>query len=678
MVPRKILVTAALPYANGHLHIGHMLEHIQTDIWVRFQRLRGHEVLAVCADDTHGTATMIRSRQEGRPAEEILAEMNAAHQRDLRGFGVEYDHYGSTHSEANRALCHEVWAALRAADLVVEREVTQLFDPVEGTFLADRFVKGTCPRCKSPDQYGDHCDSCNSTYTPADLIDPVSALSGAKPEIRTAMHLFVRIAKLQEFLATWTQTEGRLQPEVANYLQGAFLGEELWDWDVSRPEPYFGFEIPDAPGNYWYVWFDAPIGYMAATQEWCAEHGQSFDAWWRNPDTEIRHFIGKDIIYFHCLFWPAMVKTAGFTLPDRVQIHGMLHVDGGKMSKSKGTRVAAAAYLEHLDPAYIRYYYASKLGNTLSDMDMGTDDLIAKINSDLVGKVVNLASRTSRFVAGMGLASNYPEDGGLFAAAAAAGESVAADYENCDYAKAMKTIMALADRANEYVEAAQPWALKRDPDRVQELQDVCSIALNLFRQIVVYLAPVLPTLAEQAGALLGRPIVSFDEAQTPLVGTPVGKFEHMIQRVDGDAVLRVLEASKETAPSGVPAQAATDDGAALAAEPIGPQCTFDDFSRVDLRVARVLQAEHVDGARKLLKLTLGLGGDERRQVFAGIKSAYEPEALVGRLVVCVANLAAREMKFGTSEGMVIAAGPGGQDIFLLSPDQGAVPGQRVR
>ena len=679
MSSRKILVTAALPYANGHIHIGHMVEHVQTDVWVRFQRLRGHEVLAVCADDTHGTATMIRARQEGRAEEELLAEMNAAHRSDFEGFDVLYDHYGSTNSETNRALCHEIWAAMRKADLVVEREVTQLYDPVEGTFLADRFVKGTCPKCKTPGQYGDACENCNATYTPADLIDPVSALSGAKPETRTASHLFIQIAQLQPFLETWTQEEGRLQPEVANYLKGAFLGEALWDWDISRPAPYFGFEIPDAPGHYWYVWFDAPIGYIAATKEWCEAHGGDFDAWWRSSATEIRHFIGKDIIYFHCLFWPAMVKTAGFTLPDRVQIHGMLNVDGEKMSKSKGTFIRASTFLEHLDPAWLRYYFASKLTDTLEDLDLGWDDFVAKVNSDLVGKVVNLASRTAKFAQAQGLSATYPEDGGLFAAGVEAAEEIAAAYESCNYRRAMQRIMGLADRANEYVEAAEPWALKKDPAKAGALQDVCTVALNLFRQIVVYLAPVLPRLAEEVGALLHAPITRWDDALAPLLGTPVAKFRHLMQRVDPEALQAVIEASREVAPpaSARPA-ACSDSDAALKAEPLAPECSFDDFAKADLRVARVVKAEHVDGAKKLLKLTLGLGGTETRTVFAGIKSAYEPEALQGRLVVCVANLAPRQMKFGVSEGMVIAAGPGGEDIFLLSPDDGAVPGQRVR
>ncbi len=677
MSSRRILVTAALPYANGQFHLGNMVEHVQTDIWIRFQRLIGNRVLAVCGDDTHGTATMIRARQEGRPEEEIIAEMNAAHQRDLAAFDIDYDHYSHTNTETNQELCNEIWASIRAAGLVAEREVTQLFDPVEGTFLADRFVKGTCPRCKSPDEYGDNCNNCGATYTPADLIDPVSALSGAKPETRSADHLFIQIVKLQEWLANWTTSDDNLQPEVANYLKGNFLSEDLWDWDISRPAPYFGFEIPDAPGNYWYVWFDAPIGYIAATKEWCDANGESLDDWWRSDDVEIRHFIGKDIIYFHCLFWPAMVKTAGFTLPDRVQIHGFLTVNGEKMSKSQGTHIRAATYAEHLDPQYLRYYFASKLTDTLADMDLVLDDFVAKVNSDLVGKVVNLASRTAKFAKASGLAETYPEDGGLFAHAAAEGAAIAADYEGCNYRKAMQRIMALADRANEFVEEAQPWALKKQEGKEQELQDTCTIALNLFRQIVIYLAPVLPRLAEQIRVLLSAPIAHWDEAQTPLTGTPVAKFKHLMQRVDTEELAAVIEESKEVVPESVHAVTNTDDDTALKAEPIAEECTFDDFMKVDLRVARVLKAEHVDGAKKLLKLTLGLGGDETRNVFAGVKAAYEPEALEGRLVVCVANLAPRKMKFGVSEGMVVAAGPGGSEIFVLSPDDGAVPGQRV-
>ena len=676
---RRILVTAALPYANGHIHIGHLVEYIQTDIWVRFQRLRGHRAIYICADDTHGTAIMMRARQEGRTPEEVIADMSQAHQRDFAGFSIAFDHYGSTHSAANRALCERIWASLRRENLVVERDVTQLFDAQEGTFLADRFVKGKCPRCASPDQYGDSCDKCGATYSAHELVDPVSTLSGTRPELRSAKHLFVTIETLHGFLRDFTQAEGHLQPEIANYLAGHFLAEPLRDWDVSRPAPYFGFEIPDAPGNYWYVWFDAPIGYMASTQEWCDRTGERFDDWWLSDQTEIRHFIGKDITYFHTLFWPAMLKTAGFNLPSRVHVHGFLTVNGEKMSKSKGTFVLASTYLQHLDPAYLRYFYAAKLGTGPADLDLALDELTAKVNSDLVGKVVNLASRSARFVKETGLSPAYPSDEGLFAAAVAAGDEIAEAYEAADTARAMRLIMGLADRANEYVDRVQPWTLKKDATKAAELRDACTVILNLYRQIVVYLTPVLPTLAEQTRALLGAPIQSWDDAKSPLVGTPVAEFQHMMQRVDPKKVEAVIAASLDAAADVARQKPAAfdDDGAALAAEPLAAECTIDDFGKVDLRVARVIGAEHVPEAKKLLKLTLSLGGGATRTVFAGIKAAYAPEDLVGRLVVMVANLAPRKMKFGMSEGMVVAAGPGEKDVFLLSPDTGAKPGQRL-
>jgi methionyl-tRNA synthetase len=679
MSQRRILVTSALPYANGHIHIGHLVEYIQTDIWVRFQKLRGQRIIYICADDTHGTAIMIRARQEGRSETEVIADMQAAHVRDFASFDIEFDNYGSTNSESNRQLCHEFWAALRKAGLVSERDVTQLYDPQAGTFLADRFVKGTCPKCKSPGQYGDSCDKCQSTYSPTDLIDPVSTLSGAKPEVRTAAHLFVNIEQLRGFLIEWTQTGDHLQSEVKNYLQGHFLGEPLRDWDVSRPAPYFGFEIPDSPGNYWYVWFDAPIGYIASTKDWCDRHGERLDDWWRNPECEIHHFIGKDITYFHTLFWPAMLKTAGFNLPTKVHIHGFLTVGGEKMSKTKGTFVRASTYREHLDPAYLRYYYASKLGSRLDDLDLNPEEFVAKVNSDLVGKVVNLASRTARFVQDVGLAATYPDDGGLFQRAAAAGEEIAEAYENCDFNKAMRIVMSLADPANKYVEDREPWKLKKDPHKQAELQQVCTVALNLFRQLVIYLAPVLPKLARQTSELLGESISDWQQAQQPLLGTKVNKFEHLLARVELSQLQAMIEASKEEAPAtlGAPAALPLDGPEALAAEPLQPTISIDEFAKVDLRVARVLTAEEVPQAKKLLKLTLSLGGDERRTVFAGIKGVYEPGQLVGTLVVCVANLAPRKMTFGTSEGMVVAAGPGGKDIYLLRPDEGAAPGQRV-
>lgn len=676
---RKILVTAALPYANGHIHIGHLVEYIQTDIWVRFQRLRGNRCVFVCADDTHGTAIMIRARNEGRSESEVIAEMQASHEADFERFQISFDNYGSTNSEENYKICCEIWSGLRDKRLIVERDVSQLFDPEAGTFLADRFVRGTCPKCSSKDQPGDNCDKCGSTYSPADLIDPRSTLSGATPETRTAKHLFVELEQLHEFLDDWTQNGEHLQTEVANYLRGHFLGDPLRDWDISRPAPYFGFEIPDSPGNYWYVWFDAPIGYIASTAQWCAANGEQLDDWWKSESTEIHHFIGKDITYFHTLFWPGMLKSAGFSLPEKVHIHGFLNVGGEKMSKSRGTFVRAAKYLEHLDPAYLRYYFASKLGSRLDDIDLNLEEFTTKVNADLVGKVVNLASRTAKFAGKVGLTEEYPEDGGLFTTAATAGDAIAAAYEQCDYARAMRLIMELADRANPYVENAQPWVLAKQEDGTEKLQEVCTVALNLFRQLAIYLAPVLPDLARQCGELLGEEITHWNQSQRPLVGTNVNKFKHMLTRVKIEDVEKMVEESKEdSAPEAATSGSKWNDSAEpLTAEPLAETCTIDDFVKVDLRVARIIAAEHVPDARKLLKLTLSLGGDAEKNVFAGIKAAYEPESLVGRLVVCVANLAPRQMKFGLSEGMVAACGPGGEEVFLLSPDSGAKPGQRV-
>ncbi|MFO0897099.1 MAG: methionine--tRNA ligase [Pirellulales bacterium] len=692
-MPSRILVTAALPYANGPIHLGHLVEYIQTDIWVRFQKLMGRRCLYICADDTHGTAIMIRARQEGRSEDALIAQTRSEHIADFARFDVAFDNYGSTHAAENRELCARFWQSLRKAGLIHEQAVSQLYDPVAGTFLADRFVKGTCPKCRTENQYGDSCDRCGSTYSPADLLNPTSTLSGATPEVRSADHLFVTIEKLHAFLDGWSQKGDHLQPEVANYLKGHFLGEPLRDWDVSRPAPYFGFEIPDSPGNYWYVWFDAPIGYLASTWEWCKRHGERLEDWWQSADSEVHHFIGKDIAYFHTLFWPAMLKTAGYNLPAKVHIHGFLTVDGEKMSKSKGTFVRAATYADHLDPSYLRYYYASKLGPRVDDLDLNLDEFVSKVNSDLVGKVVNLASRTARFVRETGLSAKYPDDGGLFAQAAAEGREIAAAYEAGDYNRAMRAIMALADRANPYVEANAPWNLKKDPAQAKRLQDVCTVALNLFRQLAVYLAPVLPRLAEQTGELLGRPIERWSEAEQPLVGTPVAEFKHLLARVEMKQVQAMIEASRESAPSsphspravaspantlGTPMSTTHEDGPeSLAAEPLAPQITIDEFAKVDLRVARVLTAEEVPEARKLLKLTVSLGGEEKRTVFAGIKAAYQPEQLIGRLVIIAANLAPRQMKFGLSEGMVTAAGPGGAEVFLLGVDSGAKPGQRI-
>lgn len=691
MMSRRILVTAALPYANGPIHIGHLVEYLQTDIWVRFQKLRGHRCLFICADDTHGTAIMKSARQRGCTEEAFIAQMHAEHLRDFVGFGIQFDNYGSTHSPENRALCHHFWAALQQQGLVRKESVSELYDAQTGEALPDRFVRGTCPKCGAADQYGDNCDRCGATYSAVDLVQPISTISGLPPVSGAADHYFVMIEALHDFLQAWTQCGHHLQDEVANYLQGHFLHEPLRDWDVSRPAPYFGFDIPDTNGrHYWYVWFDAPIGYIASTQQWCQRHGESLDDWWRNPSTEIHHFIGKDIQYFHCLFWPAMLKTAGFQLPTRVHIHGFLNVNGRKMSKRDGTFVKAATYLKHLDPSYLRYYYASKLGPRLDDLDMNLEEFANKIDADLVGKVVNLASRTAKFVAEVGLSATYPEDGGRFAAGVQAGEAIADAYEQGDFNRAMRLIMELAGRANPFVEEAAPWVLRKDPQQAQRLQDVCTIALNLFRQIVIYLSPVLPRLAQQTEALLGQPIRHWDDAQVPLTGTPVGRFQHMLQRVERKDIEAMIEESKEgsTVPASPPASEASpavsdasnvvqDGPEPLAAEPLAPTCTIDDFVKVDLRIARVIAAEDVPTANKLLKLTLSLGGDERRTVFAGIKQAYTPDQLVGRLVVLCANLAPRQMKFGLSEGMILASGGGGANVFLLGVDSGGQPGQRI-
>ena len=681
-MPRQILVTSALPYANGSIHLGHLVEYIQTDIWARFQRLCGHEVGYMCADDTHGTAIMIRAQKEGRAPEALIAGMSEEHQRDFAAFGVSFDHYGSTNSKTNKSICDGIWKRLREHGMVVEREVQRLYDPQQKTFLADRFVKGKCPRCGAEDQYGDSCEKCGATYAATELVNPKSVHSGAAPELRPSKQLFVQLTQLQPFLTQWTQHSGALQQEVANYLAGHFLDKPLQDWDVSRPAPYFGFPIPDALDQYWYVWFDAPVGYIAATAEWCEKKGDSLDRWWKNPACEVVHFLGKDITYFHTLFWPAMLHTGGYSLPKRVHIHGFLRVGGEKMSKSRGTFVTARQYLDHLDPSWLRYYYASKLGPRIDDLDIVPDEFVGKVNSDLVGRVVNLASRSARFVESVGLSARYPDDGGLFARAAAQRDAIAAAYEACDYKEATRLCMLLADAANEYVEQVAPWTIKKDPARAQELQDVCTVVLNLFRQICVYLAPVLPDLAQKCGDLLHDPIRTMAQCGSPLVGSKVARFQHMMNRMEPEKLEAMFAAAKVDAAAAAPAATpvgslpAADDGEALAKEPLAPQITIDDFSKVDLRVARIIAAEPVPEAKKLLRLTLSLGGNETRNVFAGIKAYYQPEQLVGRLVVMAANLAPRQMKFGMSEGMVVAAGGDGE-AFLLSPDVGAKPGHRL-
>ena len=680
---RRILVTSALPYANGHIHLGHLVEYIQTDIWVRFQRLQGNKTIYVCADDTHGTAIMIRAASEGRTEDDLIAEMSKSHQEDFSGFDIEFDHYGSTNSEANKETCNEIWESLNEADMVIEKEIEQLYDTDKEMFLADRMVRGTCPFCKTLDQPGDNCSKCGETYSPKDLIDPISKLSETVPETRTAKHLFVCIEKLHDFLDEWTQS-GTLPPESSNYLKNYFLNEKLKDWDISRPSPYFGFEIPDSPGNYWYVWFDAPVGYIASTKEWCNREKESIDDWWKNDQTEIHHFIGKDIQYFHTLFWPAMLKASSYSLPTKIHIHGFLTVGGEKMAKSKGTFIRASTYLKHLNPSALRYYYASRLSSKVEDIDLNLEDFSTKVNADLVGKVINLASRTAKFVSDSGLSEKYPNDGGLFESAAQEGSEIAKDYENGNYSHAMRRILEIADKANPFVEQNAPWELRKDPEKSKELQDVCPIALNVFRQLAIYLAPVLPSLAKKTEELFGEPIQSWDQSLSPLTGIKINKFKHMMNRVDPKNIESMTEESKEEAAKELQSTQVevestnwNDSESPLEEEPLAEEISFDDFMKPDLRVARIVEAKDVPEARKLIQLTLSLGGDERRNVFAGIKSAYEPEELVGRLVVMVANLAPRKMKFGVSEGMVIASGPGGKEVYLVSPDEGALPGQRI-
>lgn len=687
---RRILITSALPYANGQIHLGHLVEYIQTDIFARFQRLRGNQAIYLCADDTHGTAIMIRARAEGRSEQELIATMREDHLADFRDFQIAFDHYGSTDSSANNVLCKRIWQSLRKRGLIQSKEVHQLFDPNAGVFLADRFVQGGCPRCHAADQYGDSCEACGATYSPAELINPVSTLTGIKPEVRSAEHLFVNLEPLRPFLQEWTRNSGAIDQRIANYLAGHFLGKPLRDWDISRPAPYFGFEIPDAPGHYWYVWFDAPIGYIAATEEWAACRGSSFAEWWcrsetNQPPAEIHHFIGKDITYFHTLFWPAMLEVAELTLPTKVRVHGFLTVNGQKMSKSRGTFLLARSYLNHLDPAALRYYYAAKLAGGIDDLDLNLEEFATKVNADLVGKVVNLASRTARWLTNTGLTATYPDDGGLFTQAATDGDAIAAAYECCDFARAMRLIMQAADRANLYVDQEQPWKLaKQGPAAAQQLQEVASVALNLFRQLVVYLTPVLPKLATDVADLVGDPITSWQQSQTPLTGLPVASFRPLMRRIEPtqlEALLTTTKNEKSLPSSGetmTETTTPTDSAEPLAADPVAETCTIDDFAKVDLRVARIVDAEEVPDARKLLKLTVSLGGEEQRTIFAGIKKFHQPKDLVGRLVVVVANLAPRQMKFGLSEGMVVAAsGAGAEGVYLLSPDSGALPGMRL-
>ena len=692
---RKILVTSALPYANGSIHLGHLLEYIQTDIWVRFQKARGHMCTYVCADDAHGTAIMLRAEKEGITPEEQIARVKAEHETDFADFQIAFDNFHSTHSEENRELSATIYKACRDKGHIATRNIKQLYDPVKELFLADRYIKGNCPKCDAEDQYGDNCEVCGATYTPAELKKPYSVISGATPIEKESEHFFFKLPDFQDFLKEWTRS-GTLQDEVANKLS-EWLDSGLQEWDISRDAPYFGFEIPDAPGKYFYVWLDAPIGYMASFKNLCDRRDDlSFDDYWKpDSDAEVYHFIGKDIINFHALFWPSMLSAADFRTPTAVNAHGFVTVNGAKMSKSRGTFIKARTYLNHLNPTYLRYYFAAKLGSSVDDFDLNLEDFVQRVNSDLVNKLINIASRTANFI---------KKSGGVLSESCAeeamvndfinAGDHIAELYERREFGRAMKEIMTLADRANEYIQAKAPWAMSKEEGREQEVLEVCSVAVNLFRQLMTYLSPVLPELAEKTAAFLNLESLGWEDRRSILTGHAINKFKPMLARAEMDKVTAILEETKtelekENGGAATAKDQKTDKKTEKKAKNKGPELRedgneviadtieFPDFAKVDLRIARIIKADHVEGADKLLQLTLDIGNGETRNVFSGIKAAYKPEDLEGKLTVMVANLAPRKMKFGLSEGMVLAAGPGGSEIYLLEPHDGAQPGMRV-
>ena len=694
---RKILVTCALPYANGSIHLGHLLEHIQTDIWVRFQRMRGHETYFVCADDAHGTPIMLKSQELGISPEEMIAAVREEHMADFADFHISFDNYHSTHSDENKAFAEEIYNRLHAKGHIKTRTISQLYDPEKGMFLPDRFIKGTCPKCKSEDQNGDSCDNCGETYSPTEVLNPRSVVSGATPVLRDSEHYFFDLPAFGDMLQEWTRS-GSLQEEMANKL-AEWFEQGLKQWDISRDAPYFGFEIPNAPGKYFYVWLDAPIGYMGSFKNLCDKKGIDFDAFWQlDSEAELYHFIGKDIIYFHSLFWPAMLEGAGYRKPTSVYAHGFVTVNGAKMSKSKGTFIKGRTYLDHLNPEYLRYYYAAKLTSRIDDLDLNLEDFAQRVNSDLVGKVVNIASRCASFITKRfdGMLSTNIDNQALADEVMAAGDSIAAHYEAREFSRGMREIMALADKVNEYIAIKEPWQLVKDETKQQEVQDICSLGINMFRTLMIYLKPVLPVLADSTAEFLNDELV-WEGHKTLLTDHKINKFKALLQRVDMDKVNAMTDASKDNMSPTQTADAekkpakkskaekVVDNSAALAdplaADPISEEIQFEDFAKIDLRIAKIINAEHVEKADKLLRLTLALDDKENgetRQVFAGIKSAYQPEDLIGKHTVMVANLAPRKMRFGMSEGMVLAAGPGGKDLWILNPDDGAQAGMRVK
>ncbi|NRQ43007.1 methionine--tRNA ligase [Rheinheimera sp. YQF-2] len=685
MSTRKILVTSALPYANGPIHLGHLLEYIQTDIWARFQKARGHECYYVCADDAHGTPIMLKAQEQGITPEQMIAKTNIEHQADFAGFGIGFDNYYSTHSDENREFASQIYTKLHDSGYIKRKTISQLFDPEKQMFLPDRFVKGDCPKCGALDQNGDSCDVCGATYSPTEVKNARSVVSGATPILKDSEHYFFDLPAFSQMLQDWTRS-GSLQEEMANKLQEWFK-DGLQMWDISRDAPYFGFEIPGAPGKFFYVWLDAPIGYLASFKNLCDKTGIDFDSFWKlDSDAEVYHFIGKDIIYFHSLFWPAMLHGAGMRKPNAIFAHGFVTVNGAKMSKSRGTFIKARTYLDHLNPEYLRYYFASKLSSSIIDLDLNLDDFSQKVNADLVGKVVNIASRCAGFITKRydGKLSATVAEPALLAEFTAMGETIADSFEKREFARAIRDIMALADKANQYIDAKAPWVLVKDDAKQQEAHDVCSMGINLFRVLMHYLKPVLPLMAAETEAFLNSEL-NWQNYQQPLTSHAINPFKALMQRVDPVKVAAMLDASKDN----LQVQAATPVKAAVKAdkadkavsterEPISDTISIDDFAKIDLRVAKIIKASSVEGADKLVQLQLDIGGGEVRQVFAGIKSAYSPEQLEGRLTVMVANLAPRKMRFGLSEGMVLAAGPGGSDLFILSPDEGAQPGMRVK
>jgi methionyl-tRNA synthetase len=693
--PRKILVTSALPYANGSLHLGHLLEQVQTDIWVRFQKSRGHHCLYVCADDAHGTAIMLTAEKLGITPEEQIAAVQQEHMRDSARFLIGFDNYHTTHSEENRIWCEAIYKRLKDNNHIASRPITQAYDPEKQLFLADRFIKGTCPRCKTADQYGDNCEACGATYSPMDLIDPVSAISGAKPIEKDSIHFFFKLPEFAAMLQEWLASD-TLQPQVANKLR-EWTDAGLQEWDISRDAPYFGFEIPGEPGKYFYVWLDAPIGYIASFQNYCDRTGHPFDEYWQpGGATELYHFIGKDIINFHGLFWPAMLHSANLRAPTAIYAHGFLTVNGTKMSKSRGTFIKASTYLEHLDAQYLRYYFAAKLSSSVDDIDLNLEDFVQRVNADVVGKVVNIASRCAGFLRNGfdNILSSHCAEQAMVDSFIAAGEAIADLYENREFNKAIREILALADRANQYIDEKKPWALGKQPGTEQAVHDVCSVGINLFRVLMTYLKPVLPAMAEKSEEFLNCSL-DWTALEAPLIAHRLATFQPLLTRVDPKQVEAMVAASRETQAAANPAAAPPPAGTKKAQPASAPATApadastntastgtieFDDFAKIDLRIAEIIAAEHVEGADKLLRLTLNLGEDGgQRQVFAGIKSAYQPEDLVGKLTVMVANLAPRKMRFGVSQrGWFWPPAPVTKRLFLLEPHAGAKPGMRVK